>query len=103
MTTDVMTVTEAEDALKSAVRGKRPAAEVKDLQRRLREVDLRYSRATASGVRELVAGLPKCNVMFQASSNGEVTRTTSAESVEAKGEAGLAELVARLGSGRRGA
>ncbi len=63
----------------------------------LRAVDLRYSRATASGVHELVAGLPNCKVMFQASSNGEVKRATSAESVAAKGEPAIAEWLRSIG------
>jgi Leucine-rich repeat (LRR) protein len=63
----------------------------------LRSIDLRYSRATASGVKELVASLPKLDVMFQSNSNGEVKRTTSAESVAAKGEPAIATWLRSIG------
>ena len=65
--------------------------------KQLRSVDLRYSRATASGVQELVASLPKCNVMFQASANGEVKRTQSAASVASKGEPAIAAWLRSIG------
>ncbi len=65
--------------------------------KQLRAVDLRYSRATASGVHELVAALPNCTVNFQASSNGEVKRTTSADAVAGKGEPAIAEWLRSIG------
>ncbi|HTA71883.1 MAG TPA: hypothetical protein VK776_26555 [Bryobacteraceae bacterium] len=65
--------------------------------KQLRAVDLRYSRATAAGVHELVASLPNCNVNFQASSNGEVKRAKSAESVVGKGEPAIADWLRSVG------
>lgn len=63
----------------------------------LRTIDLRYSRATASGVQELVASLPKCDVIFQASSNEVAKRATSVESVEGKGETAIAAWLRSIG------
>ena len=42
----------------------------------LRSLDLRYSRATTAGVKELVAGVPGCQVFFQDASNRQATRAT---------------------------
>ena len=65
--------------------------------KQLRAVDLRYSRATAAGVHELLAALPKCDVNFQASSNNEVKRAASAESVASKGEPAIADWLRSIG------
>jgi Leucine-rich repeat (LRR) protein len=54
-------------------------AKVAELKR-LRALDLRYSRATNAGVRELVAGVPNCKVLFLDSSNRESKRETEAAS-----------------------
>jgi hypothetical protein len=67
--------------------------------KQLRAVDLRYSRATASGVKELVAGLPNCKVAFQGASGGDVKRTMSAESVASKGEPAIAEWLRSMVAG----
>ena len=45
--------------------------------KRLRALDLRYTRATGSGIKELVAGIPNCKIEFQDSSNRSAKRAPS--------------------------
>src|SRR5262249_7088139 len=63
----------------------------------LREMDLRYSRATASGVHDFLAAIPNCDVKFQASSGEEAKRTTSADAVETQGEIAIAGWLRSIG------
>src|SRR5260370_12691318 len=63
----------------------------------LHALDLRYSRATTAAVRELVAGIPNCTVLFQDSSNRESKRPTEAASVAGKGEQAIAEWLRSIG------
>src|SRR5581483_9995928 len=65
--------------------------------KQLRSLDLRYSRATASGVRELVAGIPNLDVAFQDSSNRETKRKVEAASVAEKGEPAIADWLRSIG------
>src|SRR5258708_4513224 len=63
----------------------------------LRSLDVRYSRTTGAGVRELLAGIPDCKVMFLDSSNREVKRKTDAEAVAGNGEQAIAEWLRSIG------
>jgi hypothetical protein len=64
----------------------------------LRALDLRYSRATASGARELMAAVPACKVMLQDSSIRETKRTSEAAAVAEKGEDAIAGWLRSIGA-----
>ena len=64
--------------------------------KRLRALDVRYSRATNAGVRELVAAVPDCKVMYLNSSNREVKREAEAAAVAGKGEPAIGENERRI-------
>ena len=63
----------------------------------LRSVDLRYSRATASGVRELMASLPNVDVQMQDASGTAPTRTKDAVTVANQGEPAIADWLKSIG------
>ena len=66
----------------------------------LRSVDLRYSRATSSGVRELTSKLPKADFLILESSNPEPKRAMAASAVGDAGRRGDCRMAARRSAAR---
>src|SRR6185295_803186 len=65
--------------------------------KRLRTVDLRYSLATGSGVRELTAKLPDAQILSQDTGGREVLRKVEAAAVVNNGEAAIADWLKSIG------
>src|SRR5262249_1683552 len=64
----------------------------------LRSLDVRYSRVTPAGVKELKTSLPGVAVLFDDSSNRAATRAVDVAAVNGKGEQAVASWLRSIGA-----
>ena len=64
----------------------------------LRELDVRYTRVTASGVKDLQSRLPGLTVLLQESSSRETKRAVDVGTVMGKGEAAVGQWLSAIGA-----
>ena len=64
----------------------------------LRSLDVRYSRVTASGARELLARIPGVRVLVDDPSKGAARRAVDAAPVKGKGEEAVAKWLRSIGA-----